>query len=277
MRLFFMTFQYAFSCLVSFFSLLISCFFLKPITVIEERRTTLEVLKTPFVNCFKYLKESLVNKAKDSLMVFLLNLYKAYVYFLMACLFFIMYFTAYTYLGLSIYRILPILLICVTSALQTALRESTEGALTDFVYKAVIVLRYLLIIFSMIPASSFIIFICAKIPFLRSILIDTIGSLSYKIYVGENPGSKAGALWSLVPKILGAAAMSTAFAAAMSTAFAAGIDTAVTYIQFEQLTESCRIDKQPLTTEQKIAFLNNKVHILTTVGKTAATLLYPSK
>jgi hypothetical protein len=157
----------------------------------------------------------------------------------------------------------------VTSALQTALRESTEGALTDFVYKAVIVLRYLLIIFSMIPASSFIIFICAKIPFLRSILIDTIGSLSYKIYVGENPGSKAGALWSLVPKILGAAAM--------STAFAAGIDTAVTYVQFEQLTESCRIDKQPLTPEQKIAFFNNKVHILTTVGKTAATLLYPSK
>jgi hypothetical protein len=233
-----------FNFVINSFSYIIACFIVKPFSEPADTRSAFEILFTPFVNWFRKFKECFTLIRKDSLINSLLNFYKLYLSFLIACIFFIMYFTAYTYIGLIIYGTVPMLLMCVGSAINAYIYINPEGPLTAEAYNAIIVFRYLVFIFGLISSSCIIISTCAKISFLRVILIDTVGSLSYKFYVGENPGSKAGLLWNLAPRIVGAVFV--------CTAGMAGIDAIVSEKQLNHLHDLCAKDGQIMTVAQKM-------------------------
>ena len=112
----------------------------------------------------------------------------------MASCFLIMYVTAYTYVGLFFYQLLPILAMCVLKGVLDAGPLNSEGFYTEFFISGCFIFLYLTLTFCFIPTTCFLLSIYAKIPFLRSILIDTIGLLSYNLYIGENPGKKVGAM-----------------------------------------------------------------------------------
>lgn len=258
-----------FSKLVVVFRLLISFFTIKIVVVAEEHRSAFNVMTLPFVNWFTNLKESIDLLTKNSLKVNLLNLYKSYLSLLMACLFFIMYVTSFTVVGITFYCMVPVLAICVASFLMDYYSHNIDGDLPDNIYRAMILFRKLTIIFGIIPASSIIISTCAKIEFLRGILIDTIGSLSYKLYVGENSGTKAGLLWKAAPHIIVAA---TGMMGAVAT-----IDAVSNVYEFKQVAKSCREDLQVMSVGEKIAFFKDRPSILAKVGKFMADYIQASK
>ena len=250
---------------INFFSYIASYFIFHPLSEPADTRSAFEILFTPFVNWFNKVKETLPSMGKVSLITSLLNIYKLYLSLLMACFFFIMYFIAYTSLGLIILGIYIILLMCTGIVIVDLV--SPEGPCTEASIDAFRFFRNTAYIFSVLSASSLIISACAKIPFLRVILIDTVGSLSYKFYVGENPGSKAGLLWNLAPRIVGAVFV--------CTAGMAGIDAIVSEKQLNHLHDLCAKDGQIMTVEQKMDFYRNRGHILTTLGKSISFIVNP--
>jgi hypothetical protein len=241
-----------------------------PFAVTEEYRTVFQIVLCPFVNSFNLLIKSVTLllawgipggfrdlKAPESLFICLFNVYKVSLSFFMAFFFLVMYVTAYTYVGLFIYQLLPILAICVFQSLLDAAPTNSEGFYTAFFISNCFLYLYLTLAFCFIPTSCLVISLSAKIPFLRSILIDTIGLLSYKLYVGENPGmpyapfggigyptaggvlwtpsrlgKKAGALWVLAAKF--------GFSTLVFTAGLSAIDSVDSVYTAEQIIRACR-------------------------------------
>ena len=242
---------------INFFSYIASYFIFHPLSEPADTRSAFEILFTPFVNWFNKVKETLPSMGKVSLITSLLNIYKLYLSLLMACFFFIMYFIAYTSLGLIILGIYIILLMCTGIVIVDLV--SPEGPFTEASIDAFRFFRNTAYIFSVLSASSLIISACAKIPFLRVILIDTVGSLSYKFYVGENPGSKAGMAWAVAPRLAGAIIG--------AGTVMAGVDQLITERQLAHMMEACKADGQIMTVEQKMAFYHKKAYFVTTLSK----------
>jgi hypothetical protein len=229
---------------INFFSHIAFCFIFKPITVPDDARSSFEILVTPFVNWFRKFKECFTLICKDSLINSLLNFYKLFLSLLMACLFFIMYFAAYTAMGFVFSGAFVFLLMC-TGVVVVDL-ASPEGPLSEDALKAIMFFRHLAFIFSFISSSSLVISTCAKIPFLRVILIDTVGSLSYKFYVGENPGSIGIISWASVPRL---AAVALVAGTGMSI-----VDQVLSERQLNLVYDLSVKDGQVMTVAEKSAF-----------------------
>ena len=196
--------QHFFKLIFQFVIMLLSKLIIKPFTprLGVETRNTNQIVFIPFVNSINFLKDSLTLLTKGSLILSLLSLYKFLLSLFLAILFFIMYLTAYTYVGLFIYQLVVILAISVFKYILSDNITNEDGVYTKTFLTGFITFVFLIFMFSLFWSSSVLISHSAKIIFLRDILIKTVGSLSYKLYVGENSGTEATGVTILGPRLI---------------------------------------------------------------------------
>ena len=242
-------------------------FFFGPRVALGEERSSWVVVFLPFVNSYKLLIKAVGLLPKERFLVSLLNLFKGFISLGMSVLFFIAYTTAYTYPGFIIYRILPLLSFILFRAILDDMQAnpSEEGDLTLLCYNIMQAFKYTIGMFAIIPTSCTVLALCAKGLFTRAILIDTVGLLSYKIYIGENPGGYIAALAQMAPKIL-----ITTGAIVGSSAV---LDDYLNALKFRRLEDSCRRDGVPMTFEQKEEFIRNCPTTLGTLSNAVTKIM----
>ena len=238
-------------------------FFFGPLVALGEERSSLTVAFLPFVNSFKLLAKAFGLLLKERFLVSLLNLLKVLISLVMAGMFFIVYTTAYTYAGFIIYRVLPFISFCLFKALLEDMHAnpSEDGYITEFFYKASVTFKYTFSLFAIIPACAIFLSLSAKLMFTRAILIDTVGFLSYKLYVGENPGST---ILATVAKTMPLVILSTALGSSVIN----GVDRHFDNSALNALNKMSIEGGTPLTHADRVAFLEGRPTTLGAMGKT---------
>ena len=251
------------------FSILINFFSLRVRKVPEDNRTSFDIMVTPFLNWLRLASDFSILLPVDPFKKSIVRLYSLYLSFLMAIMFLIVYFTAYTCLGKLIYAVLPFISICVFSALLAGLADVVDGVITSELYELIFAYRFYASCFVAIPVSALILYICANINFTRAILVSTIGVLSYKYYIGENPGSKVKGLILAATGLIGFSML--------GYTLVAGVDHLTAIDSFNHITEAARQNGTVIKPEQMFNHFSSHRSTLVNFGTAASAILNAAK